>query len=177
MPASAGTRRGVPGPVRPGRQGLRHRGVPGGRRRPGRRGGDTAPALPARPEALRRAPLQAAPHSGEHLREDQEVAGSGHALLQEGLVLRGGRADPLPYTLATHLVTTLPRQLESYRGGPCPPSLPGRYSAVKVRKKLYVTSFFLATSSSIASALIFLSIRPPSTGGHAKPRKSARPRG
>ena len=29
--------------------------------------------------------------------------------------------------------------VESYRGGPCPPSLPGRYSAVKVRKKLYVT--------------------------------------
>ena len=34
----------------------------------------------------------------------------------------------------------LSRQLESYRGGPCPPSLPGRYSAVKVRKKLYVTA-------------------------------------
>lgn len=33
----------------------------------------------------------------------------------------------------------LSRQLESYRGGPCPPFLPGRYSAVKVRKKLYVT--------------------------------------
>ena len=33
----------------------------------------------------------------------------------------------------------LSRQLESYRGGPCPPSLPGRYSAVKVRKQLYVT--------------------------------------
>ena len=38
----------------------------------------------------------------------------------------------------------LSRQLESYRGGPCPPFLPGRYSAVKVRKKLYVT---LATTS------------------------------
>ena len=36
------------------------------------------------------------------------LAGAGDLLLQARRELRGRRADPLPYTLATHLVTTLP---------------------------------------------------------------------
>ena len=109
MPPSRGADRGASRAVCPGRQGLRHRRLPGGRGRPGRRGGDTAPALQARAEALRRAPVQAAAPRRERLREDQEVARAGDALLQEGQVLRGRRPGPLSCTLATHLVTTHPR--------------------------------------------------------------------
>lgn len=46
--------------------------------------------------------------SRERLREAEEVAWGGHPLPQEALVVYRRCVDPMPYAVASYLVTTLP---------------------------------------------------------------------